>query len=111
MKSIKLFQYRDTWEFERFLSAYGYRLSDAKGFSYIGQKQYSGNILKEYFIHFNDGEKEYFRIVYFKSFNECNQSRLGFKGNKLLEWYESANVRWYKFKDVWGMKDEYVIEC
>ena len=50
MKSIKLFQYRDTWEFEKFLSTYGYRLSDVDGFSFIGKKHYHGNILKVYSI-------------------------------------------------------------
>ena len=110
MKNIKCFQYRNMREFERFLDSYDYWIEDVIGFSYIGQKQYNGNILKEYFIYFKDGEKEYFRIVYFKSFNEYHQSRLGFNGDKLLEWFESASVRWYKVKDVWGMKDEYVIK-
>ena len=109
MKSIKLFEYKNTYEFERFLSAYDYRLENVKGSESIGKKQYHGNILKEYFIHFNDGEKEYFKIVYFKSFNEFHQSRLGFNGDKLLQWYEDANVRLYKVKDVWDIKDEYVI--
>ena len=110
MKNIKYFEYKNTFEFGRFLSSYGYSLDDVKGFSFAGKEQYHGNILKEYYIHFNDGEKEYFRVVYFKSFNEINQSRLGFNGNKLLEWYEDANVRLYKWKDHYGLKDEYIIQ-
>ena len=110
MKNIKFFKYKDTYEFKKFLDAYGYRLWGVKGFSYAGKKQYRYNVLKLYRITFNDGEYEYFKIVYFKSFNELNQSRLGFKGDKLLSWYEDANVRKYKVKDVWGMKDDYVIE-
>ena len=110
MKSIKYFQYKNTYEYEKFLNVYGYKLSDVKGFSYAGKKQYRGNILKEYCIHFKDGKYEYFKIVYFSSFNESSQSRLGFNGDKLLEWYENANVRLYKVKDIWGMNDKYVIE-
>ena len=111
MKNIKYFKYKNTYEFGRFLKAYDYILDDVEGFSVVGTKWYHGNVLKVYFIHFNDGEKEYFKEVSFKSWNERNQSRLGFKGDKLLSWYEDANVRKYKVKDVWGMKDEYVIEC
>ena len=110
MKNIKYFKYKDTYEFGKFLDSYGYRLWEVKGFSYAGKKQYRYNVLKLYRITFNDGEYEYFKIVYFKSFNELNQSRLGFKGDKLLEWYEDANVRKYKVKDVWGTNDKYVIE-
>ena len=110
MKSIKYFQYKNTYEFEKFLSAYGYAIGDVKGFSFAGQRQYRGNILKLYNVRFNDGEYEYFKVVYFKSFNEYHQCRLGFNGDKLLTWYDSANVRWYKVKDVWGVKDEYVIK-
>ena len=110
MKSIKYFKYKNTYEFEKFLDAYDYRLENVIGFSYVGRKQYNCNILKEYFIYFDDGEYEYFKIAYFKSFNEMNQCRLGFNGDRLLDWYESADVRKYKVKDVWDMKDEYVIE-
>ena len=111
MKNIKWFQYKNTREFERFLNAYRYILSDVDGFSYIGKKHYHGNILKVYSIWFKDCSERYFTIVYFKSFNEYRQARLGFNGDKLLMWYNSANVRQYKVKDVWGVKDEYVIEC
>ena len=111
MKSIKYFQYKNTYNFKKFLNAYGYILNDVKGFSFVEIKQYHGNILKTYFIHFNDGEKEYFKVVYFKSWNECNQARLSFSCIKLSGWYSSAYVRWYKVKDVWGVKDYYVIEC
>ena len=110
MKSIKLFKYKDTCEFMGFVGAYDYKLDDVKGFSYGWKEQYHGNILKVYFIHFKDGEYELFRIVYFKSFNACNSARLGLINNKLLMWYDDANIRKYKVKDVWGMKDFYVIE-
>ena len=96
MKNIKYFKYVNTKQFNVFLSAYGYKLENVKGFSYVGKKQYNGNVLKLYFIHFNDGEKEYFNVVYFKSFNEYRQSRLGFNGERLLEWYQDANIRKYK---------------
>ena len=78
MKSIKYFKYKDTCAFEKFLSAYGYKLKDVAGFSFGWKKQYHGNILKVYFIHFKDGEYEYFKEVCFKSFNECNQARFSF---------------------------------
>ena len=85
MKSIKLFKYKDMRAFEEFLSAYGYKLEDVKGFSLVEKKQYFGNVLKEYSVHFKDGEYEYFKVVLFKDFNEYHQSRLGFKGSKLEE--------------------------
>ena len=96
MKNIKLFKFKDTYEFERFLAEYGYKTEDVEGFSVAGEKHYRGNILKVYFICLNDGEEIYFRVVYFKSFNESNQSRLGFNGNKLLMWYEISNIKYYK---------------
>ena len=110
MKSIKYFEYKNMLEFEKFLSSYCYKLEDVKGFSYAGQKQCRYNVLKLYRITFNDGEYEYFKVVYFNSFNELHQCRLGFNGDKLLSWYEDANVRHYKVKDVWGMNDKYVIK-
>ena len=85
MKSIKLFKYKNTNEFLGFLGAYDYKLENVKGFSYIGQKQYCGNVLKLYYIHFDDGEYECFKAVCFKDFNAYHQSRLGFNGNKLFE--------------------------
>lgn len=85
MKNIKYFKYVNKDKFNAFLSAYGYKLSDVKGFSFDGQKQYRGNILKIYIIHFNDGEYEYFKVVIFESFNEYYQSKYGFNGNKLLD--------------------------
>ena len=96
MKSIKYFKYVSTKQFNAFLVAYGYKLDDVKGFSFDGKKQYRGNILKEYCIHFKDGEYEYFKVVYFKSFNEYHQVRLGFRGGKLFNWWEDADVRRYK---------------
>ena len=109
MKNIKYFKYKNTYEYSKFLKEYGYSIDDAKGFSYIDQKQYHGNILKVYYIYFNDGEYELFRVLYFKSLNEYHQTRLGFNGNKLLDWCESANVIKYKVKDIYGMNDRYVI--
>ena len=101
MKNIKYFKYWYTYDFQQFLSEYGYKLEDVKGFSVAERRQYHGNILKIYNIHFNDGEYEYFKVVYFKSFNEYNQSRLGFNGNKLLFWYESAEIKEYKLLDAY----------
>ena len=111
MKKIKYFMYKNTYEYEKFLNAYGYRPEDVKGFSVVGSKHYHGNVLKVYSIWFKDYNEEYFKEVSFKSLNESQRSRLGFNGNKLLDWYENANVRLYKVKDVWGMNDKYVIEC
>ena len=99
MKSIKFFRYKDMCKFEEFLSAYEYKLEDVKGFKFIEQKQYSGNVLKLYFICLKDGEEICFTVADFKSFNEINQCRLGFKGDKLLGWYEDAAVRRYKTND------------
>ena len=96
MKNIKLFKFKDTYEFERFLAEYGYKTEDVEGFSVAGEKHYRGNILKVYSIWFSDCSEEYFKVVYFKSFNEGNQSRLGFNGNKLLTWYEISNMRYFK---------------
>ena len=111
MKNIKYFMYKNTCAFEKFLSAYGYRLKDVKGFSVAGKKQYHGNILKLYFVHFNNGEKKYFKVVYFKDFNECYQARFSFKSIELSGWYSSANVIKWKTKDIWGTGGKYVIEC
>ena len=85
MKNIKYFKYVDTEKFNNFLDACGYKLEDVKGFSYYGQEQSYGNVLKEYCIHFKDGEREYFTVVCFKSFNEYHQCRLGCRGEKLLD--------------------------
>ena len=96
MKSIKIFKYKSTKAFERFLYAYGYKVSDVKGFKFIGKKQYQGNVLKVYFICLNDGEELYFTVATFKSFNEYHQARLGFRGAKLEEWFQDAVIREYK---------------
>ena len=93
MKNIKYFKYNNTSNFIGFVIAYDYKLEDVKGFSFDEQKQYRGNVLKWYKIHFKDGEYEYFKVVIFNSFNEYYQSKLGFNGNKLLSWYEDADVR------------------
>ena len=94
--NIKFFKYFNKKQFSVFLKEYGYSLDDVKGFSFVGTERYRGNILKTYFIHFNDGEYEYFKIVLFKNLNEYEQSGLGFRGDKLLSWFESANIRFYK---------------
>ena len=96
MKSIKSFKYVNKKCFTYFLNSYDYNLEDVVGFSFDEQKQYQGNILKWYKIHFKDGEYEYFKVVIFKNFNEYRQSSLGFNGDKLLDWWENANVKAYK---------------
>ena len=98
MKNIKLFKYKDTCEFESFLKAYGYKFEDIKGWNIAEKRQYCGNILKIYSISFNDDEYEYFQFVCFKDLNEYQQSRLGFKGEKLLRWFEDSYIREYKTK-------------
>ena len=80
MKSIKLFKYKNTWEFGRFCG-----LKYAVGFRVVGVDRYQGNVLKEYSILFENGNKKPFKVVFFKNFFECNYSRLGRKGDKLLE--------------------------
>ena len=111
MKNIKYFMYKNTCAFERFLDAYGYRLKDVKGFSVYDKQQYRGNILKQYIIYLNDNEHIYFKVVYFKDFNECYQARFSFKCIELSGWYSSANVIKWKTKDIWGTGGKYVIEC
>lgn len=86
MKSIKCFKYVNEKNFNVFLSDYGYKMSDVKGFSFESKKQCHGNLLNIYIIYFNDGEYEYFKVVTFESFNEYRQSALGFNGNELLDW-------------------------
>ena len=98
MKNIKLFKFKDTCEFESFLRDYGYSFEDIKGWNLAEKRQYCGNVLKIYSIYFNDGEYEYFQFVYFKSFNEYRQTRLGFRGEKLLRWFEDSYIKWYKTK-------------
>ena len=99
MKNIKCFKYWYSYEFEIFLKDYGYTLDDVKGFSVSGVKRYHGNILKTYKIYVYDGESVYFSVVYFKSFNEYNQTWLGFNDDKLLKWYEISAIKLYKLND------------
>ena len=99
MKNIKYFKYVNTKHFNTFLDSYCYHLDDVKGFSFAGKRQYNGNILKIYNIRFNDGEYEYFKVIYFKNFNEYRQARLGFSCIKLSSWCESADIRLYKRND------------
>ena len=109
MKNIKYFKYKNTYEYNKFLKEYGYILDDVKGFSVSVIHHYRGNIFKSYIIYFKDDNLALFKVVCFKSLNECHQSRLGFNGNTLLEWYRDANIIKYKVKDVWGINDKYVI--
>ena len=99
MKNIKYFKYKNTFAFEKFLCEYGYWVENIAGFKYGWKEQYHGNILKVYYVYFNDGEYELFRVLYFKSFNEYRQARLGFNINKLLMWYDDANIVKYKADD------------
>ena len=99
MKNIKNFKFKNKNAFKKFLSAYGYDLSDVAGYSMGWKEQFKGNVLKVYIIYFYKGEYKLFRIVYFKSFDECNETRLGFINNKLLSWYDSADIRKYKTND------------
>ena len=96
MKNIKYFKYWYTYEFEKFLKDYGYTIDDVKGFSVSSIMCYHGNILKTYVIYIYDGEAVYFSVAYFKSFNEYNQSWLGFNGDKLLQWYNKSAIKQYK---------------
>ena len=109
MKSIKCFEYKDTYEFERFLSAYGYWVEDVKGFRLSSTTCYNGNIYKTYAIYAYDGKSVYFSVAFFKSFDEYRKAWLGFSGDKILDWYAKANIVKYKVKDDYGMKDWYVI--
>ena len=93
MKNIKHFIYKNTHKFNVFLKEHNYILDDVEGFSVVGKKQYRGNVFKVYSIWFKDCTEEYFKVVTFRSFNEYRQSALGFNGDKLLRWYEDANVR------------------
>ena len=96
MKDIKLFKYINTKQFDVFLKEYGYTLDDVKGYNVSSIMCYRGNVLKTYIVYIYDGESVYFSVAFFKSFNECNQSRLGFNGDKLLQWYNKAPIKLYK---------------
>ena len=96
MKNIKYFKYLNKKSFNVFLKDYGYKLDDVKGFSVSAIHHYHGNIFKSYIIYFKDDGLACFKVVCFKSFNEYHQSKLGFNGNTLLEWWEDANIKAYK---------------
>ena len=104
MKSIKLFKYWYSYEFERCLKDYGYTIDDVEGFGLSSIKRYRGNILKTYIVYVYDGESVYFSIVYFKSFDEHNKAWLGFSGSKMLEWYQKAIIKLYK------LNNEYIMD-
>ena len=93
MKNIKNFKFKDTSEFWAFLGVRGYKFKDIKGFSLAERKQCQGNILKIYNVRFNDGEYEYFKVISFKDSNEYRQALLGSNCNKLLSWFEDAELR------------------
>lgn len=95
MKDIKYFKYFNDNTFNTFLKEYGYKINDVAGYKLGWKNRCRGNILNIYIVFFKDDECEYFKEVTFKSFNEYHQSGLGFKGNKLLEWYDDANVKTY----------------
>lgn len=109
MKDIKHFIYKNIYEYDKFLKKYGYMKDDVNGYSTGWKEEYHGNFLKVYIIYFNDGEYKLFRVIYFKDINEYDKARLGVYNNKLLSWYDSANVRKYKVKDIYGLHDRYVI--
>ena len=96
MKDIKYFKYKDTSNFIGFIGSYDHKLEDVVGFSFDEQKQHQGNVLKWYKIYFKDGEYEYFKVAIFKDIHEYHQVKLGFKGNKLLDWFEDADIRVHK---------------
>ena len=110
MRNIKYFQYKNMREFERFLNKCKCGMWKVTGFKFSREEHYNGNILKVYSIYFKDGSYKYFKVAFFKSIFECDKARLGVINNKLLMWYDDANVRKYKVKDIWGLKDKYVIE-
>ena len=99
MKRIKYFMYINTYNFQKCLNEYGYNLSDAVGFNLSYKWCYRGNLLKQYIIYLSDNNHIYFLTADFKSFNEYQQSRLGFSGERLLRWCETANVRRYRIDD------------
>ena len=96
MRSIKHFKYVNKKNFEKFLDSYGYTLNDAVGYSFYDKQQYHGNIFTTYVIYLSDHDHIFFKVACFKNFNEYHQSRLGFNGERLLNWYQSANVKVYK---------------
>ena len=99
MKSIKFFKFKDTDAFKNLLNSYDYKSEDVRGFKFIERKQYCGNVLTLYFICMEDGEEICFTVADFKNFNEYHQTRLGFKGDKLLSWFEDSCIRRYKKSD------------
>lgn len=103
MKNIKLFKFWYTHDFEKCLKDYGYTLDDVKGFNVSSIKRYNGNIFKTYKVYVYEGESVYFSVAFFKSFNEHNQARLGYKGQKLLEWYQKAIIKFYKLNNEYIM--------
>ena len=104
MKNIKSFKYWYSFEFDRFLKEYGYTIDDVKGFALSSILNYNGNVLKTYAVYAFDGRTIYFKIAYFKSFNEYNRCWLGVNGDKLLSWYKKAIIKLYK------LNGEYIID-
>ena len=99
MKNIKSFKYKNTYSFERFLRGYGYTFSDVSGYSTGWKEQYNGNTLRVYIIYFNFGKYKRFSVLYLKDFNEYEQVSSCSKINKVLSWYDTANIVKYKHND------------
>ena len=99
MKSIKFFKYWYSYEFEKCLKDYGYTIDDVEGFNVSFKCWFKGNFLKTYIVYLSDNEYLCFKVVDFKSFNECNKVRLGFEGETLLGWYKDAHIRRYKLNN------------
>lgn len=96
MKSIKSFKYAKYSAFEKFLKDCGYTINDVVGYSINDTQQYHGNVFKEYVIYFSDHDNVYFKAAVFKDFHEYHQSRLGFNGNRLFDWWEDADIKTHK---------------
>ena len=109
MKNIKYFIYKKTYGFEKLLKENRYKLEDVSSWCLYRKAHYCGNVLKIYIIHFKDGGHACFSAVYFKSRDEYDKSALGLNGEKLLWWYENANVIEYKVKCIYGKSYKYVI--
>ena len=103
MKNIKHFKYKNTYSFNCFLCECGYSVDDVNGYSVGWKEQYNGNLLRVYIIYFNIGKYKLFRVLFLKDFNEYEQIISCSKINKLLMWYDSANIVRYKRNDKYAI--------